>query len=73
MQVLNEYLTVRSVFLILFCWMYAIGWSTPPFFGWGRYIPEGILDSCSFDYLTRDFSVITLLIMNLILTNSFIM
>nr|QIW86026.1 opsin M9 [Neogonodactylus oerstedii] len=39
---------------ILFCWIYAIGWSLPPFFGWGAYIPEGILDSCSFDYLTRD-------------------
>ena len=49
----------KSVFLIGFCWTYAIGWSLPPFFGWGRYIPEGILDSCSFDYLTRDFSVLS--------------
>ncbi len=40
--------------LILFCWAYAIVWSIPPFIGWGKYIPEGILDSCSFDYLTRD-------------------
>jgi r-opsin len=36
------------------CWIYAIGWSILPYFGFGRYIPEGILDSCSFDYLTRD-------------------
>lgn len=42
--------------MALFAWVYAIGWSIPPFFGWGKYIPEGILDSCSFDYLTRDFS-----------------
>ena len=40
--------------LVLFCWLYAIGWNIPPFVGWGRYIPEGILDSCSFDYLSRD-------------------
>lgn len=40
--------------LILFCWAYAIVWSIFPFVGWGKYIPEGILDSCSFDYLTRD-------------------
>ena len=38
----------------MFCWVYAIFWSIWPFLGWGRYIPEGILDSCSFDYLTRD-------------------
>lgn len=49
----------KSVLLILFCWAYAIGWSLPPFFGWGKYIPEGILDSCSFDYLTRDFATIS--------------
>lgn len=40
--------------LIALCWAYAIGWSITPYFGFGRYIPEGILDSCSFDYLTRD-------------------
>ncbi len=48
------HLTERATMLILFCWFYAIIWSIPPFIGWGRYIPEGILDSCSFDYLTRD-------------------
>lgn len=44
---------------ILFSWAYAIGWSIPPFVGWGKYIPEGILDSCSFDYLTRDMNLRT--------------
>jgi len=39
---------------IAFCWGYATMMAVPPFFGWGKYIPEGILDSCSFDYLTRD-------------------
>lgn len=45
--------------LILFCWAYAIFWSIWPFFGWGKYIPEGILDSCSFDYLTRDSTTVS--------------
>jgi len=47
----------KAMVFILFSWAYAIGWSLPPFFGWGKYIPEGILDSCSFDYLTRDFNL----------------
>lgn len=47
----------KATTLIMFCWIYAIGWSIPPFVGWGKYIPEGILNSCSFDYLTRDVQV----------------
>nr|CAH0102306.1 unnamed protein product [Daphnia galeata] len=49
----------KAASLILFCWAYAIGWSIPPFVGWGKYIPEGILDSCSFDYLTRDSATVS--------------
>ncbi|KAK4301081.1 hypothetical protein Pmani_026751 [Petrolisthes manimaculis] len=49
--------TGKAMMFILFSWTYAIGWSIPPFFGWGKYIPEGILDSCSFDYLSRDFNL----------------
>ncbi|XP_071516882.1 compound eye opsin BCRH1-like [Panulirus ornatus] len=45
----------KAVVMCLFCWCMAIGWALPPFFGWGKYIPEGILDSCSYDYLTQDF------------------
>jgi hypothetical protein len=33
----------KAASLILFCWAYAIGWSIPPFVGWGKYIPEGYL------------------------------
>ena len=53
---INFYLE-KACGLVLFCWLYAIAWNIPPFVGWGRYIPEGILDSCSFDYLTRDTAV----------------
>ncbi|XP_076037949.1 compound eye opsin BCRH2-like [Oratosquilla oratoria] len=43
--------------MMMFCWGYGILMSIFPFIGWGKYIPEGILDSCSFDYLTRDWNV----------------
>jgi len=44
----------KAMFMCLFAWAMAIGWALPPFFGWGKYIPEGILDSCSYDYLSQD-------------------
>jgi len=50
-------LTFTKVFImILFIWGYAIGIAIPPLVGWGRFIPEGILDSCSFDYLSKDWN-----------------
>lgn len=44
----------RSFAVIFACWGYAIFWSIGPFFGFGKYIPEGTLESCAFDFLTRD-------------------
>lgn len=35
----------KAFFFILFSWGYGIAWSIPPFFGWGRFIPEGKLSS----------------------------
>jgi len=49
----------KSMVIILFCWAYAAFWNSTPFFGWGKFIPEGILNSCSFDYLTRDAMTVT--------------
>lgn len=46
----------KAMGMIAFIWAYSIGVSIPPLFGWGAYIPEGILDSCSFDYLTRSWN-----------------
>merc|ERR1712121_173980 len=46
----------KAFFLILFCWAYATAVSIWPFFGWNRYIPEGILTSCSFDYITQEWN-----------------
>ncbi|NXU53961.1 OPN4A protein, partial [Turnix velox] len=33
-------------------WLYSLAWSLPPFFGWSAYVPEGLLTSCSWDYMT---------------------
>jgi len=46
----------KAAMMCAFCWIMAIGWALPPFFGWGKYIPEGILDSCSYDYLSQDWN-----------------
>uniref|UniRef100_UPI00358DEB40 melanopsin-like n=1 Tax=Myxine glutinosa TaxID=7769 RepID=UPI00358DEB40 len=37
---------------VLFVWMFSIGWSLPPFFGWSSYVPEGLMTSCTWDYMT---------------------
>ncbi|XP_076372842.1 rhodopsin-like [Tachypleus tridentatus] len=39
--------------IVAFIWLYCFVCVTPPFLGWGSYVPEGFLTSCSFDYLTR--------------------
>lgn len=42
--------------MVLFIWINATVTSLAPMLGWGRYVPEGILDSCSFDYLSKDWN-----------------
>ncbi|XP_041124889.1 melanopsin-A-like [Polyodon spathula] len=42
----------RALVILLGAWLYSLGWSLPPFFGWSAYIPEGLLTSCTWDYLT---------------------
>ncbi|CAG7821775.1 unnamed protein product [Allacma fusca] len=43
----------KSVCMILFIWSYALGVTLPPFLKyWGRFVPEGLLSTCTFDYLT---------------------
>ncbi|XP_068202943.1 compound eye opsin BCRH2-like [Palaemon carinicauda] len=46
----------KAFIIIILCWAYAVGVSIWPFFGWNAYIPEGILTSCSFDYLSQDWN-----------------
>jgi len=49
----------KATTMALFCWAIAFGNASPPFFGWGGYSLEGILTSCSFDYLSQDIGTIT--------------
>lgn len=41
-----------AVMGILLIWTYAIGITIGPFFGWGDYMVEGLLISCTYDFLT---------------------
>ncbi|XP_076855853.1 opsin 4b isoform X2 [Brachyhypopomus gauderio] len=42
----------RALIILTAAWMYTMGWSLPPFFGWSAYVPEGLLTSCTWDYVT---------------------
>ncbi|XP_059470042.1 opsin, ultraviolet-sensitive-like [Neocloeon triangulifer] len=44
----------KAFFFILLTWAYATPWTLMPFFEyWGRFVPEGYLTTCSFDFLTE--------------------
>uniref|UniRef100_K7FPC1 Opsin 4 n=1 Tax=Pelodiscus sinensis TaxID=13735 RepID=K7FPC1_PELSI len=42
----------KALIILLAVWLYSLAWSLPPFFGWSAYVPEGLLTSCSWDYVT---------------------
>ncbi|XP_075225419.1 rhodopsin 3 [Lycorma delicatula] len=45
----------KALFILLLIWVYTTPWSLMPLFEtWNRFVPEGYLTSCSFDYLTRN-------------------
>nr|ART29894.1 opsin [Heliconius atthis]ART29898.1 opsin [Heliconius atthis] len=46
----------KALLMIACVWIYATPWCLMPLFNvWGRFVPEGYLTSCSFDYLTNTF------------------
>ena len=45
---------VRSYITVVCIWLYSGVISSLPLFGIGKYVPEGYLTSCSFDYLSDD-------------------
>ncbi|KAL4612941.1 melanopsin-A-like [Arapaima gigas] len=49
----------RALLILSAAWAYSLGWSLPPFFGWSAYVPEGLMTSCSWDYMTFSPSVRT--------------
>ncbi|XP_059213931.1 opsin 4xa [Centropristis striata] len=42
----------RTCFVIALVWLYSLAWSLAPLLGWSSYIPEGLMTSCTWDYVT---------------------
>ncbi|XP_067289840.1 opsin 4xa isoform X2 [Pseudorasbora parva] len=42
----------RTLIIILLVWIYSLSWSLAPLMGWSSYIPEGLMTSCTWDYVT---------------------
>ncbi|XP_051277596.1 opsin 4xb [Dicentrarchus labrax] len=42
----------RTTLAILIVWLYSLAWSLAPLVGWSSYIPEGLMTSCTWDYVT---------------------
>ncbi|CAN9513162.1 unnamed protein product [Ophioblennius macclurei] len=42
----------RTAIAIAFVWLYSLAWSLAPLVGWSSYIPEGLMTSCTWDYVT---------------------
>ncbi|XP_061304108.1 melanopsin [Pezoporus flaviventris] len=47
----------KALIILVGVWLYSLAWSLPPFFGWSAYVPEGLMTSCSWDYMTLTPSV----------------
>ncbi|KAJ8381052.1 hypothetical protein SKAU_G00018300 [Synaphobranchus kaupii] len=42
----------RTSLAIVLVWLYSLAWSLAPLVGWSSYIPEGLMTSCTWDYIT---------------------
>ncbi|XP_034458415.1 opsin 4xa isoform X2 [Hippoglossus hippoglossus] len=42
----------RTCIFIALVWLYSLAWSLAPLLGWSSYIPEGLMTSCTWDYVT---------------------
>ncbi|PNF37095.1 Opsin, ultraviolet-sensitive [Cryptotermes secundus] len=67
----------RALVMLIFVWAYTLPWAIMPLLEvWGRFVPEGFLTSCSFDYLTttpeNQFFVVTIFIFSYALPMSLI-
>ncbi|KAM6132716.1 LOW QUALITY PROTEIN: melanopsin-like [Pterocles gutturalis] len=41
-----------TIQIIAVVWLYSLGWSVAPLFRWSSYVPEGLMISCTWDYVT---------------------
>uniref|UniRef100_A0A8C6U444 Opsin 4xb n=1 Tax=Neogobius melanostomus TaxID=47308 RepID=A0A8C6U444_9GOBI len=46
----------RTALAIALVWAYSLAWSLAPLLGWSSYIPEGLMTSCTWDYVTYSVS-----------------
>ncbi|KAK7933788.1 hypothetical protein WMY93_004684 [Mugilogobius chulae] len=46
----------RTAVAIALVWLYSLAWSLAPLLGWSSYIPEGLMTSCTWDYVTYSVS-----------------
>ena len=46
----------KAVIILALLWIYGVLSCAPPFVGWGGYSLEGLLFTCSYDYLTEDWN-----------------
>ncbi|KAK4035835.1 compound eye opsin BCRH2 [Daphnia magna] len=44
----------RAVTIITMSWIWALGWSICPLVGWGAYAMDGIMGTCSYDYVSQN-------------------
>ncbi|XP_067377554.1 opsin 4xb [Channa argus] len=42
----------RTTLAIILVWLYSLAWSLAPLVGWSSYIPEGLMTSCTWDYVS---------------------
>ncbi|KAM7017834.1 melanopsin-A-like [Tautogolabrus adspersus] len=42
----------RTTLAIILVWLYSFAWSLAPLVGWSSYVPEGLMTSCTWDYVT---------------------
>ncbi|KAJ8401581.1 hypothetical protein AAFF_G00378980 [Aldrovandia affinis] len=42
----------KTSLAIVLVWLYSLAWSLAPLIGWSSYIPEGLMTSCTWDYVT---------------------
>ncbi|KAK5871119.1 hypothetical protein PBY51_004017 [Eleginops maclovinus] len=52
LQAINLSSKRRTTIAILMVWLYSLAWSLAPLVGWSSYIPEGLMTSCTWDYVT---------------------
>lgn len=46
----------KALIALIFIWGYSTLISATPFFGWGGYMAEGLLVTCSYDYLSQEWN-----------------